>query len=43
MKLKYCKPETEVDYLTLEEFILYGLNNTPTIDDDMEDPDDITW
>ena len=43
MKLKYCKPETEVDLLVLEEFILYGLNNAPTIDDDMDDPDDIDW
>lgn len=28
MKLQYCKPETEVDLLVLEEFILYDLNNT---------------
>lgn len=44
MKLQYCKPETEVDLLVLEEFILYDLvNNKPTIDEDMANPDDIGW
>ena len=43
MKLQYCKPETEVDLLVLEEFILYGMNNKPTIDEDMANPDDIGW
>ena len=42
MKLQYCKPETEVDLLVLEEFILYGMKK-PEIETDMEDPDDITW
>ena len=43
MKLQYCKPETEVDLLDLEEFILYGLNNQPVIEDDLDDPDNIDW
>ena len=44
MKLQYCKPETEVDLLVLEEFILYGMNNKPTIEKDMYDPEDLeTW
>lgn len=43
MKLKYCKPETEVDLLVLENFVLYGITTKPDIDDDMDDPDDITW
>ena len=43
MKLQYCKPETEVDLLDLEEFILYDLNNKPVIDDDLDDPDRIDW
>ena len=43
MKLQYCKPETEVDLLVLEEFILYGMRNKPDIDDDMGTPDDIDW
>ena len=45
MKLQYCKPETEVDLLDLEECILSPI--TPTIVNDMDDPDDpnnaITW
>lgn len=43
MKLQYCKPETEVDLLDLEEFILYDLNNKPVIEDDLDDPDNISW
>ena len=43
MKLQYCKPETEVDLLDLEEFILYDLNNKPVIEDDLDDPDNIGW
>ncbi len=43
MKLQYCKPETEVDLLDLEEFILYDLNNQPVIEDDLDDPDNIDW
>ena len=43
MKLQYCKPETEVDLLDLEEFILYDLNNKPVIEDDLDDPDRIDW
>ena len=48
MKLQYCKPETEVDYLELENDFLNGtqLRTTPTIIDpsDMEDPEDLrTW
>lgn len=43
MKLQYCKPETEVDLLVLEEFILYGMNNTPTIEKDYGDPDGLGW
>ena len=43
MKLQYCKPETEVDLLDLEEFILYDLNNKPVIEDDLDDPDNIDW
>lgn len=43
MKLQYCKPETEVDLLDLEEFILYDLNNKPVIEDDLGDPDNIDW
>ena len=42
MKLQYCKPETEVDLLDLEESILSPI--TPTINnDDMGDPDDLDW
>ena len=43
MKLQYCKPETEVELLDLEEFILYDLNNKPVIEDDLDDPDNIGW
>ena len=43
MKLQYCKPETEVDLLDLEEFILYDLNNKPVIEDDLDDADNIDW
>ena len=43
MKLQYCKPETEVDLLDLEEFILYDLNNKPVIEDDLDDSDNIDW
>ena len=43
MKLQYCKPETEVELLDLEEFILYDLNNQPVIEDDLDDPDNIDW
>ena len=43
MKLQYCKPETEVDLLVLEEFILYDMRNKPTIDEDMANPEDIGW
>ena len=43
MKLQYCKPETEVDLLVLEEFILYGMNNTPTIEKDLYYEDVETW
>ena len=44
MKLQYCKPETEVDLLVLEEFILYNMNNNPSIVDDMGEPGEyIDW
>ena len=43
MKLQYCKPETEIDFLDLEEFILYDMNNQPEIDDDLDDPERIDW
>ena len=43
MKLQYCKPETEVDLLDLEEFVLYDMGNQPVIDDDLDDPDRIDW
>ena len=43
MKLQYCKPETEVDLLDLEEFILYDMGNRPVIEDDLDDPDRIDW
>ena len=43
MKLQYCKPETEVDLLDLEEFILYDLNNQPVIEDDLDDQENIDW
>ena len=43
MKLQYCKPETEVDLLVLEEFILYDMRN-PKIENDLGDPGDyIDW
>ena len=42
MRLKYCKPETEVDLLDLEESILSPI--PPVIDGDMDDPDDdLNW
>lgn len=41
MKRQYCTPETEVDFLVLEDFVLYP--TTPVIEDDLDDPDDITW
>ena len=43
MKLQYCKPETEVELLDLEEFVLYDMGNQPDIDDDLDDPDRIDW
>ena len=45
MKLQYCKPETEVDYLELENDFLNGtqLRPTPTIVDDMDEAEDIDW
>ena len=45
MKLQYCKPETEVDLLVLEECILSydNVTNNPDIDDDMDNPKDIGW
>ena len=45
MKLQYCKPETEVDYLELENDFLNGtqLRSTPTIADDMGEAEDIDW
>ena len=46
MKLQYCKPEAEVEDLLLEKDFLDGtqLTTTPSIDDDMDNPDDrITW
>ncbi len=42
MKLQYCKPETEVDLLVLEEFILYDLRNKPQIEKDLEF-EDLDW
>ena len=42
MKLQYCKPETEVDLLVLDEFILYNMTNSPEIKNDLE-YDDIDW
>ena len=42
MKLQYCKPETEVDLLVLEEFILYDLR-TPQIEKDLEYEEIDTW
>ena len=46
MKLQYCKPETEVDYLELENDFLNGttvtVRTTPTIDD-FDDPENIGW
>ena len=44
MKLQYCKPETEVDLLVLEEFILYGITNNPKIKNDLQyDEDYLEW
>ena len=43
MKLQYCKPETKVELLDLEEFVLYDMGNQPVIDDDLDDPDRIDW
>ena len=44
MKLQYCKPETEVDLLVLEEFILYGMTNDPKIKNDLVyDENDLDW
>ena len=46
MKLQYCKPETEVDYLVLENDFLTGTQpspTTPTINDDLDGPEDIDW
>ena len=45
MKLQYCKPETEVDNLALENDFLNGtqLKATPTIVDDMGEAEDIYW
>ena len=41
MKLQYCKPETEVDLLVLEEFILYDLmRNKPSIKSDLQYEED---
>ena len=44
MRLQYCKPETEVDYLVLENDFLTGTQpspTSPTIDNDMDNPDDL--
>ena len=44
MKLQYCKPETEVDLLVLEEFILYNMTNSPEIKNDLVyDENDLDW
>lgn len=46
MRLKYCKPETEVDLLVLEECILSydNVTNTPDIEDDLDNPGNpIAW
>ena len=47
MKLQYCKPETEVDYLVLENDFLTGttvtVSTTSTIDDDLDGPESIDW
>ena len=45
MKLQYCKPETEVDLLVLEEFILYDLmRNKPSIKSDLQYEEDyLEW
>ena len=44
MKLQYCKPETEVDLLVLEEFILYNMTNDPKIKKDLVyDENDLDW
>lgn len=40
MKLQYCKPETEEEILVMEDFVMYP--TIPEIQDDMDDPDDIT-
>lgn len=46
MRLQYCKPEAEVDYLVLENDFLTGTQpspTTPTINDDLDGPEDIDW
>ena len=44
MKIQYCKPETEVDLLVLEEFILYDLRNKPSIKNDLQYEEDyLEW
>lgn len=46
MKLQYCKPETEVDYLALENDFLNGTQlptTSPDIYDDMDNPENIGW
>ena len=47
MKLQYCKPETEVDLLVLENDFLTGttgtVSTTPTIVDDLDGPETIDW
>ena len=42
MKLQYCKPETEVDYLVREDFLLYDIQSKPRIDKDLT-YEDIDW
>ena len=46
MKLQYCKPETEVDYLVLENDFLASTESRSTqttIVDDMGEAEDIYW
>ena len=46
MKLQYCKPETEVDYLELENDFLASTESRSTqttIVDDMGEAEDIYW
>ena len=46
MKLQYCKPETEVDYLELENDFLASTESSSsqkTIVEDIGDAEDIYW